>query len=79
MKKVKIYTTPSCVYCRMAKEYFKKRNIEYEEYDVLTDLKAREEMVRKTQQYGVPVIEIEGHIIVGFDRLLIDQFLNSNE
>lgn len=78
MKKVKIYTTPSCVYCRMAKEYFKKKNIEYEEFDVFSDLKAREEMVKKTQQYAVPVIEIDNHIIVGFDRLLIDKLLNED-
>lgn len=78
MKKIKIYTTPSCIYCRMAKEYFKKRNIEFEEFNVLTDLKAREEMIKKSQQYGVPVIEIDNHIIVGFDRMLIDKLLNEN-
>ncbi len=68
VKKVKIYSTPSCVYCRMAKEFFKKNGIEYEEYDVASDPKAREEMVNISHQLGVPVIDIDGEIFVGFDR-----------
>ena len=65
---VKIYTTPTCVYCRMAKEFFKKNNIEYAEYDVAEDTKAREEMFQKSHQMGVPVIDVNGEIVVGFDR-----------
>lgn len=65
---VKIYTTPTCVYCKMAKEYFKKNNIEYQELDVARDAKARDEMIQKSHQMGVPVIEINGEIVVGFDR-----------
>lgn len=72
---VKIYTTPSCVYCKMAKEYFKKNNISYEEFDVATDIKAREEMIQKSHQFGVPVIEIGNQIIVGFDRPIINKAL----
>lgn len=72
---VKIYTTPSCVYCRMAKEYFKKNNIAYEEKDVQSDSAAREEMIAKSHQMGVPVIDIGGRIIVGFNRPEIDQSL----
>ncbi len=72
---VKIYTTPNCVYCRMAKEYFKKNNISYEERDVQNDLTAREEMIEKSHQMGVPVIDIDGRIIVGFNRPEIDQAL----
>ncbi len=72
---VKIYTTPSCVYCKMAKEYFKQKGIEYEEYNVATDLKAREEMLNKSHQMGVPVIDIHGAIIVGFNRPQIDKAL----
>ena len=68
MNKVKIYTTPTCVYCKMAKEYFKKNNVQYEEFDVFQDEKAREEMVQKSHQFGVPVIEIGKEIFVGFDR-----------
>ena len=68
MSKVKIYTTPSCVYCRMAKEFFKEHKIEYEEKDVAADAAAREEMFSKSGQMGVPVIDIDGKFIVGFDE-----------
>jgi len=73
---VKIYTTPYCVYCKMAKDYFQKKNIEYQEFNVMEDIKAREEMIQKSHQLGVPVIEIGKHIIVGFDRLAIDKALS---
>ena len=68
MAKVKIYTTPTCSYCKMAKELFNKYGIQYEEADVAKDLKAREEMVHKSEQLGVPVIDIDGKIIVGFNE-----------
>ena len=68
MGQVRIYTTPSCVYCKMAKEFFKKNNIEYEERDVATDTQARDEMIQKSGQFGVPVIEIDGKFIIGFDQ-----------
>ena len=75
MPKVKIYTTPACVYCKMAKEFFKKNGVSYEEFDVVLDLKAREEMVAKSQQLGVPVIDVNGEIIVGFDRGMLAKAL----
>ena len=68
MTKVKIYTTPTCVYCKMAKEFFKKNNVEYEEKNVATDTVARDEMIQKSGQLGVPVIDIDGKIIIGFDQ-----------
>lgn len=68
MPKVIIYSTPTCVYCKMAKALFKEKNVVYEEKDVATDLKAREEMVNKSGQLGVPVIDIGGKIVVGFDK-----------
>lgn len=74
-KSVTIYTTPTCVYCKMAKEFFKKNNIQYTEKDVATDEKAREEMVEKSHQLGVPVIDIDGDIIVGFDRAALEEAL----
>lgn len=67
MKKVKIYTTPTCQYCKMAKEFFKEKGIDYEEFDVASNEKARNEMVEKTGQLGVPVIEIDGEYHVGFN------------
>lgn len=72
---VKIYTTPTCPYCEMAKEYFKEKNVSYEEYDVSSDEKAQEEMIAKSQQMGVPVIDINGAIIIGFNRPEIDKAL----
>jgi glutaredoxin 3 len=65
---VKIYTTPACVYCKMAKEFFAKNNVAYEELNVASDTKAREEMFAKSHQMGVPVIEVDNTIIIGFDK-----------
>ena len=63
-----IYSTPTCVYCKMAKDFFAKNKITYKEFNVGEDLKAREEMVGKSHQLGVPVIDIDGEIFVGFNR-----------
>lgn len=68
MPHITIYSTPTCVYCKMAKAMFQKNNVAYEEKDVATDMKAREEMVSKSGQLGVPVIDIDGQIVVGFDE-----------
>jgi len=72
---VKIYTTPTCVYCKMAKEYFKKAGVAYVEFDVAQDERAREEMVAKSHQLGVPVIDVDGQIFVGFNRIAIEKAL----
>ena len=72
---VKIYTTPTCAYCHAAKEFFKEHNIEFQEFDVFTDAQAREEMIHKSGQLGVPVIDIAGQIVIGFDRSKIKQLL----
>lgn len=68
MSKVTIYTTPSCVYCKMTKAFFKEHNIAYEEKDVATDAAAREDMIKKSGQMGVPVTDIDGELTVGFDK-----------
>lgn len=68
MSQVKIYTTPSCVYCKMTKEFFGKNNIQYEEKNVAVDAEARNEMVQKSGQMGVPVVEVDGKIIIGFNQ-----------
>lgn len=78
MANIKIYTTQYCAYCKMAKEYFKSKNIPYEEYDVGADASKREEMLKKSGQFGVPVIDIDGNIVVGFDRSKINQLLGIN-
>lgn len=75
MAKITIYTTPTCPYCKMAMKYFNEKGIQYEEKDVMVDLKARQEMLDKSHQFGVPVIDINGKIIVGFDKPAINQAL----
>lgn len=68
-KKVEIYTTPTCQYCKAAKEFFKENNITYKEYNVAEDLNKRQEMIEKTGQMGVPVIVFDGEqAVVGFDQ-----------
>ncbi len=73
---IKIYTTTTCPYCVMAKDYFKEKGENYEEYNVAEDRNAYEEMLKKSNQMGVPVIDINGTIIVGFNRTEIDKALN---
>ena len=68
MTKVKIYTTPSCTWCKRTKDFFKEHNVEYEEFNVASDGKARQEIVQKSGQLGVPVTIIGNKVIVGFDE-----------
>ena len=68
MKKVIIYSTPTCHFCHMAKEYMNAHGIAFTDYNVGADLEKRKEMVDKSGQLGVPVIDIEGKILVGFDE-----------
>lgn len=68
MKKVTIYSTPTCTYCHAAKEFFTANGVEYTELDVAADLAARADMVTKSGQMGVPVIDVGGTIVVGFDE-----------
>ncbi|MBI2645111.1 glutathione S-transferase N-terminal domain-containing protein [Candidatus Uhrbacteria bacterium] len=75
MPNITIYSTPTCGYCKMAKAFFKENNIAYEEKDVAVDLAARKEMVDKTNQMGVPVINIDGTYIIGFDKTQIKKLL----
>ncbi len=75
MDKVKIYTTPSCVYCKMAKEFFDKHGVLYEEHDVAADVEARKEMVERSHQLGVPVIEVGDQVFVGFNRSGLERAL----
>lgn len=72
---VKIYTTPTCAYCHAEKEFFKENNIAFQEHDVFADEKARQEMINKTGQLGVPVTDIDGQIVIGFDKSKLRQLL----
>ena len=75
MATIKIYTTPNCAFCKRAKDYFKLKNLEYTEYDVSKDIEKQKEMIDKTGQFGVPVIDINGQVAVGFDKAKINQLL----
>jgi|TARA_Y100000310_G_scaffold296014_1_gene327882 glutaredoxin-like YruB-family protein len=68
MKNVTIYSTPTCHFCQMAKEFFKEKGIEYTDYDVSTDMQKRQEMIKKSSQMGVPVIYVGDEMMVGFDK-----------
>ncbi len=74
-KTIRVYTTSTCPYCTMAKTFLKEKNIVFQEIDVGRDRKAAKEMVTKSGQMGVPVIEIDKKIIVGFDKEAITQEL----
>jgi glutaredoxin 3 len=75
MKNVTIYSTPSCHFCHMAKEFFKEKNIAYTEHDVASDTTMRAEMIEKSGQMGVPVIIIDNDLIIGFNKPVISQLL----
>jgi len=73
--KVIIYSTPSCPYCVYAKDYFKENNVSFEDIDVSRDREKAQEMVTKSGQMGVPVIDIDGNILVGFQPEAFEQLL----
>ncbi len=75
MHDVKIYSTPTCHFCHMAKEFFQEKGVQYTEYDVLSDLAKRQEMVEKSGQLGVPVIIIDNKVVIGFDQGEISSLL----
>lgn len=77
MANVKVYSTPTCPWCMIAKRYLNSKSVAYEDIDVSKDREAAMDMVRKSGQRGVPVLDIGGSIIVGFDQNRIDQLLRS--
>lgn len=72
---IKIYSTPTWPWCTKVKDYLKQNGIEFIEYDVTKDYNKAVEMVQKSGQRGVPVIDIDGKIIIGFDKDSIDELL----
>jgi glutaredoxin 3 len=72
---IALYSTPSCGYCRMAKDWFRSKNLNFEEYDVSRDQRRADELVRKSGQMGVPVIDVNGKIIIGFNTAAIEKAL----
>jgi glutaredoxin-like YruB-family protein len=76
MKKVEIYSTPSCHFCQMAKEFFAENNVPYTNYDVASDTAKRAEMMEKSGQLGVPVIVIDDQdLVIGFDKPQVAKLL----
>lgn len=74
---VKVYSTPTCPWCTVAKKYLASKNINFQEVDVSKNREAASEMVKKSGQRGVPVLDINGSIIVGFDQNRIDRLIQS--
>ncbi len=75
MAKIIVYSTQSCPYCMMVKAYLKENNIEFDDIDVGADHEKAMEMVEKSGQMGVPVIDIDGEIVIGFNKPKIDEIL----
>lgn len=74
-KNITVYSTPTCVYCKMAKDYFTSKGLTYSEYNVAEDNAKLDEMVQKSGQMGVPVIDIDGKVFVGFNKKEIETAL----
>jgi glutaredoxin-like YruB-family protein len=74
---IKIYSTPACPYCKLAKEYLSSKGASYQDFDVSQDKVKLEEMVKLSGQMGVPTIVINGQVIVGFDKSRIDEILKT--
>ena len=77
--RVIVFSTPTCGYCNMAKRYFRQHNIRFRDVDVSRDAAAARDLVRRSGQMGVPVIEIGGKLIIGFDKPKINQLLGIKE
>ncbi len=75
-KKVVVYTTPTCPYCKRAKDYLTQKGIDYVEYNVALDRDKAQEMIQKSGQMGVPVIVIGDEVVVGFNQVLLDKLLS---
>ncbi len=72
---VKAYSTPTCPYCKLTKDYFKEKGIAFEDIDVSADSGAAQEMVKLSGQMGVPVVDVDGHVIVGWNKNLLEEAL----
>ena len=75
MKKVTIYSTPSCHFCHMAKDFFQEKGVQFEDINVAADQAKRAEMVDLTGQLGVPVIRIGDDVIIGFNKPKVAELL----
>lgn len=76
---VKVYSTPTCPYCKMAKTYLDEQGIKYQDFDVTQDVGAKDEMIEKSGQMGVPVITVDGQLVIGYDRERLEGLLKAGE
>jgi glutaredoxin-like YruB-family protein len=76
---IKVYSTPSCPYCLTLKEFLRENNVQFEDIDVSQDRQALEDMIKKSGQMGVPVVDVDGNIVIGFDKQRIVELLNIKE
>ena len=78
MPKITVYSTPTCGYCRMLKDYLQSRKIEFTDIDVSLNQEKAQEMFDKSGQFGVPVIDVDGKIVIGFDKRRLEELLPQN-
>ena len=76
---IKIYTTPTCPWCKKLKEWLKKKKVAFQEWDVVENETAREEMIFKSSQMSVPVLDIDGKIVVGFDEKILEESIKKGK
>ncbi len=74
---IRLYTTPTCPYCRLVKDFLKEKQLSFEEIDVTSDHKSVQEMVKLSGQMGVPVVDIDGKIIVGWNKAALEETINA--
>lgn len=75
---VKVYSTPTCPYCRMAKSFLEEKGVAFDDVDVSVDAAGRDEMMKKSGQMGVPVIDVDGEIVIGFDKERLESLVKNN-
>jgi len=76
---IKVYSTPGCPWCNVAKDFLKSHNLSFEDIDVSIDEKSAQEMIKKSGQMGVPVIEIDDKIVIGFNKPVLEEILGINK
>ena len=76
---IKVYSTPGCPWCNVAKDFFKSHNLDFQDIDVSLDEKTAQEMIKKSGQMGVPVVEIDDKIVIGFNKPVLEEILGINE
>lgn len=76
-REVTVYTTPTCSYCQLTKRYLQSQGVQYREVDVSADEDAAKDLVLRTGQFGVPVIDVGGDLVIGFDRRRLEELLQA--